>query len=469
LSEHYDFVAIGGGTAGMTATRLLARRGQRVALVERDRPGGDCLWTGCIPTKALLQVAQLAHQARQAGAQGVRTGPIEVDFDAVRRYVKEAQARAGEVDTPDALRRDGVELLQGEARFVDPNTLEVAGRQVSASHLLIATGSTPVIPSIEGAGPESVDTNVDAVAWTSLPQSVAIIGGGPIGLEFGQALVRLGVEVSILEASDRILSREEPAASELIKNVLESEGARVLTGVTVGKIRAERDGHVVVFQVGGRESLIRSERVLVATGRKPEIEGLNLDAAGIRAGKRGIVVDSRLRTSQKHIFAAGDALGGPKFTHVAEAQGRFVAGVVAGRRFQKWNGRVIPRVTFTDPEVASVGLHEERVPRRYQGSLQVLNLPLTKVDRAITMDRTEGFLKVLVAPGWTRYVPRLRSLVGGEIVGATLVAPNAGDLLMPLVMAMRAHLPLGLVAWNMQAYPTMALGVRQVAGEPFER
>ncbi len=467
----YDLIAIGAGTGGLTVTKLVARQGKRVALIERDRPGGDCLWTGCVPTKSLIHSAKLLYHARHGERFGVIAPDARLDFAAVRRHVRAAQEEAGKIDSPDAIAANKVRLIAGEAKFLDPHTIEVAGGRLSAETFVIATGGEPVAPPIPGLAEAGFDTNVEAVAWESLPESLCIIGGGPIGIEFGQMMNRFGVRTTVLQGANRILERDDPEASAVMADLLRSEGLTIHTGVKVLRVEGGMDGKRVVFEAGGREQTIDCERVLVAAGRKPEVESLNLPAAGVRTNERGIVVDESLRSSQPHIFAVGDVAGGYQFTHVAEAQARLVANVLkSGRfskRFQKWSDRVVPRVTYTDPEVASVGLTEE-LARKERKDVQVWRLPLTEVDRAITMGQTEGFFKVITAKGWQSKL-RISGLLGDEIVGACLVGPNAGELLMPLCIAMKARLPIGLVAWNMQAYPTMSLGLRQVTGMQFDR
>lgn len=468
----YDLIAIGGGTGGLTVTKLVARRGKRVAMIERYRPGGDCLFTGCVPTKALIHAAKLIHHARNGARFGVVAGDIRLDFAAVRRHVAEAQEEAGKVESPEAIAANNVELITGEARFIDSHTIEVGGRRLTAEYIVVATGGEPAVPAIPGLAEAGFDTNVQAVAWETLPASLAVIGGGPIGTEFSQMMSRFGVQVTVLQSADRILERDDPEASALMRTLLEREGLTVHTGVTVTRVEGGDRGKRVFFERDGIEESFACERLLVAAGRTPELSALNLKAAGVETNARGVVVDEQMRSSQKHIFAVGDVAGGYQFTHVAEAQARLAANLINGpgriaRRFQKWSDRVVPRVTYTDPEVASVGLTEEQAKAGLKG-VSVLRLPLSEVDRAITMGATEGFLKVITARGWQSKFG-LAGALGDEIVGACLVAPNAGDLLMPLVVAMKARLPIGLVAWNMQAYPTMALGVRQVTGMPFDK
>lgn len=467
----YDIIVIGAGTAGLTVAKLTSKAGRRVAIIERARPGGDCLWTGCVPTKALIESARRYHQACTSGEFGVAAENVSFDFSAARRHIAESQRLAGEPDSPAVIAAAGVTLVQGEASFIDAHTIDVNSERLSAAQIVIATGGEPAVPDIPGLRDAEPDTNVEALSWETLPESLGIIGGGPIGIEFAQALGRLGVAVTVLEASDRILEREEPKAAKVITEVLAREGVTVLTKATVTSVERNGASRRIAIEHGGRTQTLEFERILVATGRKPELDSLRLDRAGVEHTKAGITVDASLRTSQPDIFATGDITGGPAFTHVAEAQGRLVANIITGsavtRRFQKWNDRVIPRVTYTDPEVAAVGLTEADA-RKFHRGVRVWDVPLTQVDRAIVTGATDGYLRLITAPGFERWVPGLRGLVGDQIVGASLVAPHAGDLLMPVVTAMKLRLPIGLLAWNMQAYPTLALGVRQVAGLPFD-
>lgn len=470
MTYDFDLIAIGAGTAGLTLARLVAATGRRVALVERERPGGDCLWTGCIPSKSLIHAAALAHAARTGATAGVDSTVERVDWARVRRHIERAQATAGQSDTPDAIARLGVKLIHGSARFVDDHTLEVDGRRHTARFVVIATGSRPVLPPIEGLATAAYDTSGSVFVWDALPASLAIIGAGAIGVELGQAFCRLGVCVALFESVPRVLPGEEPAASAILERVLAAEGVDVHVGVRVKRVEQTASGYRMAFDPGGRERSVEAERILVATGRVPNVDDLHLGAAGVRVDARGRpIVDGKLRTSRPHIFVVGDAAGGPPFTHVAEDQARTVANIIRGRRFQLWSSRTVPRVTFTAPEVASVGLSESAARSRWGRRVAVYEVPLSHVDRAATAGVGDGVIHIVTRPGWNRFVPGLRSLMGDEIAGATIVAPNAGDLLAPILMAMRARLPLGFVAWNPQPYPTYALGVRQAAGIPFDR
>ncbi|MCA9824309.1 MAG: FAD-dependent oxidoreductase [Dehalococcoidia bacterium] len=461
---HFDVLVIGAGTAGLTVARLVSRAGKQVALVERDRPGGDCLWTGCVPTKTLVEVARVLHEATHSSQMGITVPDAYLDWDAVRRHVTNAQEVAGRPDTEATIANWGTTFLRGSARFTSPHAVDVDGERHTASAFVIATGGEPAVPPIPGLEDAGFDTNVEAVAWESLPDSLAIIGGGAIGIEFAQMTARLGVRTTVIEAEERLLPSEDAEASAVIEHILAEEGVEVHTGVSVERV--ERQGLQRVVHAAGRT--VTAERILVATGRRPVVQGLGLEAARLRMHRGRPVLDNRLRTSQPHIYAAGDVADGPQFTHVAEAQGRLVANVLLGKRFQSWSGDIVPHVTFSDPEVASVGLTEAQAKRRYGAKATTWRVELDEVDRAVTMGRTDGFLKVTTGPGWNRFVPGLRGLMGDTIVGATIVAPNAGELLMPIVVAMRARLPQGIIAWNIQAYPTMSLGLRQVLGARFD-
>jgi pyruvate/2-oxoglutarate dehydrogenase complex dihydrolipoamide dehydrogenase (E3) component len=400
-----------------------------------------------------------------AEVYGIRTSAVELDWAAVRLHVNEAQRLAGRIDSEDTIASWGTTLVRGEARFTSPHTLAVDGDEYTAGAFVIATGGAAAVPPIRGLSEAGFDTNVEAVDWQALPKSLLVIGGGAIGVEFAQTATRLGVETTIVEAAERLLPSEDPEASELVEKTLGLEGVTVHTGTSVDRV--ERTGEHRRVTIGSR--VVEAERILVATGRRPEVRGLGVEVANLRMRGGAIALDKQLRTSQSHIYAVGDVTGGPQFTHVAEAQGRLVANVLLGKRFQSWPGAIVPRVTFTDPEVASVGMTEPEAQGRYGSKAKTWRIGLAEVDRAITIGRTEGFLKVTTAPGWNRFVPGLRRLMGDTIVGATLAAPSAGELLMPLVIAMRAKLPQGIAAWNMQAYPTMSIGLRQVLGERFDR
>ena len=466
----YDLIAIGAGTAGLTVTRLVAGSGKRVAMVEADRPGGDCLWTGCVPTKALLQSAKAFWDAKHAGRFGVVAGDVRLDFAAVRRHLLASQEAAGRVETEEAIAANGVELLRGRARFIDDHTLDIDGKKVTGARIAIATGSEPTIPPIPGLAEAGPETNVEALSWEELPKSLCIIGGGAIGLEFAQMMNRFGVVTTLVEGLPRIMAAGEPAASAVIADTLRGEGVTLYEGSSVTRVERTGSRKRVHFDLNGEEHVVECERILVATGRRPRVEGLGLDAAEVEYSVKGIPVDKKLRTSKKHIYALGDVNGGPQFTHVADDQARQAAAGINGSQMAAWDDRVVPRVIFTDPEVATVGLTEQEARTRHGKRVKVFEVALEDVDRAITMGVKDGFFKVITARGgWNRFIPGAKKLMGDPIVGATLVAPGAGELLAPISMAMKAYLPIGLAAWPEAPYPTLALGLRQALGRQFDR
>ncbi len=447
----WDLLVVGGGSAGLVGARTAASFGASVLLVERERPGGDCLWTGCVPSKALLAAAAAAADARTATRFGVHVDGVRIGFAEVMAHVRGAIAAIEPVDSPDAMRAAGVAYAAGTATFTGPATAEIDGAPVRFRQALVATGSDPAIPPIPGlSDPLTSDTVWDL---TELPDRLVVLGGGAIGCELGQAFARLGSTVTIVEAVDRLLGAEDPDASRLVHEALERDGATVLVGTPVMavdgggidgaggvgsegiRIGSSGSAEIGVVLADGRR--IAADRVLVAAGRRPDTRGLGLDAAGVATGEGGFVtVDARLRTTNPRIWAAGDVTGHPPFTHVAGVHGSTAASnAVLGLR-RAAQVTAIPRVTFTSPEVASVGQRQgTTVHTRWHD----------EVDRAVTEGRTAGF---------TRLVLDRR----GRIVGATVVGPRAGETLAELTLAVRRGLRARDLAGVMHPYPTWGDG-----------
>jgi len=444
----YDLLVIGGGTAGLVAAVGAAGQGARTLLVERDRTGGDCLWRGCVPSKALLTVAEHAHIARTSGDLGVHAGEVSVDFAAAMAHVKASIATIEPHDSPDRLRREGVEVRTGTARFVGPQLVEVDGDRIPFRHAMIATGATPVVPPLPGlvdAEPLTSDTLWDL---TELPERLVVLGGGPIGSELGQAFARLGAHVTIVEMAPAIIPREEPEASAVLTAQLTAEGVDVLNGTTARRVETDEDAtrHLVVSPSGADdgadERTIPFDQILVAVGRKPTTGDLGLDAAGVELTDRGaIAVDDRLRTSNPRIFAGGDATMLLPFTHVASTHGSTVVqNALFGLRASVDHER-IPWVTFTDPEVARVGLSAAEARERFGDDIAVRTSAHGGLDRAVTSGRTEGFAQ----------------LVGddkGRIVGATIVGPRAGESIGEVTAWMANGAKVDRITRTTHAYPT---------------
>lgn len=444
----YDLVAVGGGTGGLVAAAGAAYLGMRPAIVEKTALGGDCLWTGCVPSKALIASARLARKMDQAAALGLRPSKGgDRDFRAVMERMRAARSTVAHHDDPERFRKMGVGVHFGAARFLDATTVEVEGvGRIRSKRIVLATGarpSTPPIPGLAEAGHWNHETVFDQ---NELPESVVVLGGGPIGLEFAQVFSRLGAKTTVLEMAPSILVREDPDVSAFMQRLLEAEGIGVRTGTRATRVRAE-NGRTAVETADGKA--VAADRVFVATGRRPCTDGLELEAAGVRTERGAVVVDRWLRTSADSVWAVGDVTGGLQFTHVAEhmAKAALRNAVVPGRARVSYDH--VPWVTYTDPEVARVGLGEAEAAAeggttyRYQ---------MDDLDRAIVDATAVGFVKVSADRR-------------GKVLGATVVAHGAGEMILPLVMAKRHGLSLAQVADTTFPYPTMAEGVKRASGE----
>ncbi len=441
----WDLLVVGGGTAGLVAAKTAAGFGASVLLIERDRIGGDCLWTGCVPSKALLSAAHAAQDARAAVRYGIRVDGVMVDFPTVMAHVRQAVATVEPTDSPAAMRAAGVSAAHGSARFAGRQAVILDGHRVPFRQALVATGAAPVMPPIPGLAEAAPLTNESVFGLTQLPCRLLVLGGGSIGCELGQAFARLGSRVTIVEAADRLLVREDADAAELVTGALVGDGVEVHTGVPVTSARRDGSAWVAVLADGAE---VGFDAVLVAVGRRPRTSQLGLDVAGVELDKRGFVrVDARLRTTNPRIWAAGDLTGHPPFTHTAGVHGSLAASnAVLGLR-RRADTASIPRVTFTQPEVAAVGVSGERA--RALG-LTVHTLGHVEVDRAIAEQQTGGFSR-LVLDG------------KGRVVGATIVGPRAGESLPEAVLAARHGLRGRDLAAATHAYPTYSDGLWKAA------
>ena len=458
-SDTWDVVVLGGGTAGIVASKTAAGLGARVLLVERHRTGGDCLWTGCVPSKALLAAAGAAASARSAGRYGVRIDGVSVDFARTMEHVHSAITRIAPVDSPEALSAAGVTVRAGHGRFRGPGVLDVDGETVRFTQAVLATGAVPALPSIPGLADLDVLTSDNVWELAEAPRRVAILGAGSIGCELGQGLARLGVEVTLVDGAPRILPREDADAAAVVHRALESEGVRIRPGAAVSSVAARgRHAGALCLEDG---SSVEFDRLLVAVGRQPRTGDLGLETVGVELDPRGfVVVDTRLRTTNPRVWAAGDLTGHPQFTHVAGVHGSLAAGnaVLGVRRSVETSA--VPRVTYTDPEVAAVGLDTGRE----REGVRLLTLDHRHVDRAVTEDRTDGLTRLAVDSK-------------GRILGATIVGPRAGESLGELAVAVRRGLRTRDLAGVTHAYPTWNDGawnaaiadVREQLGRPATR
>ena len=434
--ERWDLLVLGGGTAGIVAAKTAASLGARVVLVERDRTGGDCLWTGCVPSKALLAAAGVAATARDSARFGVLVADVRVDFPRTMDHVHAAIRHIAPIDSPEALVAAGVEVRSGNGRFVGPGALDLDGETVHFTQAVLATGAAPALPPIPGLA--DVDHLTSDTVWdlTEAPRRLAVLGAGSIGCELGQAMARLGVEVTLVEGAPRVLPREDADAAAVVHRALESEGVAIRVGQSVASVVPTGAGSGRLCLDDGTS--VEFDRLLVAVGRQPRTRDLGLDTIGVEVDERGfVVVDPRLRTTNPRIWAAGDLTGHPQFTHTAGTHGSLAgSNAVLGVR-RSVETTAVPRVTYTDPEVAAVGIDTGRA----REGIRILTLEHTHVDRAVTEGATDGLTRLAVDRK-------------GRILGATVVGPRAGETLGELAIAVRRGMRTRDLAGIMHAYPT---------------
>ena len=452
-ASRYNLVVLGGGTAGLVAAAGAAGLGARVALVEQHLLGGDCLVTGCVPSKALLRSARAAADARRAGAVGVATGDVTVDFPAVMARMRARRAEIARHDSAARFRDLGVDVFLGQGRFTSADTLEVGGVELRFARAVVATGARAALPPIPGLAEAGVLTHRELFSLEDLPPRLAVVGGGPIGVEMAQAFARFGSRVTLLEAGPRLLAHDDPAASAAVLEALRGDGVDVRLGAEVRSVtRSSGAGPRQVVLEGGT---VEVDEVLVAAGRSPNVEGIGLEAAGVRYDARaGVEVDDRLRTSNRRVFAAGDVASRYRFTHAADFLSRVVLrnALFFGRA--RASDLVIPWATYTDPGVAQVGVTADEAARRGLPH-GVIEIPLADVDRAVLDAETVGFVKVV-------HDPR------GRVLGATVVARHAGEMIGELVGAVQRRASLAELSGVIHPYPTVADAIRR-AGDRFNR
>lgn len=444
--QRWDLLVIGGGTAGIVAARTAAGLGANVLLVEQDRTGGDCLWTGCVPSKTLLAIARRAATARPSSQNGVDLGPVRVDFARVMARVRAAIEQIEPEDSADTLRAAGVRVVFGSARLTGSDRAEIQSAgppaEVRFRDALIATGAAPVAPPIPGLDDAPVLTSDTVWRLGELPDRLLVLGGGSVGCELGQAFARLGSSVSVVEAAEQLLPGEAADAAELIRSALQADGVRVHTGTTVTKVHRQSSAWSASVGDGSR---LEFDQLLIATGRCPRTDSLGLADAGVDLDEHGFVqVDARLRTSNPRVWAAGDVTSHPGLTHVAGVNGSLAASnAVLGLR-RRADTATVPRVTFTAPEVASFGVS----PDSATDGLHVRTTPHRDVNRAVTDGQPDGFTSLVLDRR-------------DRIVGATIVGPRAGESLAEVVLAARHGLRARDLAGSMHAYPTYSDGIWQ--------
>jgi pyruvate/2-oxoglutarate dehydrogenase complex dihydrolipoamide dehydrogenase (E3) component len=456
-ARRYNLVVIGGGTAGLVSAAGAAGLGAKVALVERHLLGGDCLNFGCVPSKAIIRSSRLAADFRDAAHFGFKAAlSAEVDFSAVMERMRALRAAISRHDAVERFRDLGVDVFLGEARFSSPRTVEVAGQTLNFSRAVIATGARAVDPPVQGLPEAGYLTNETVFSLTDRPRRLLIMGGGPLGCEFAQALQRLGCRVTLLHKYDRIMNREDADAAQLVQQVFIREGIHLILAAKPIQVLQTASGKLVRYECAGQPGEIEVDEILAGAGRAPNVENLGLEEAGVRFDKRdGVAVNDRLQTTNRRIYAAGDVCLHYKFTHLADASARIVIqnALFLGRK--KLSALTIPWCTYTDPEVAHVGINEAEAEK--QGiTIQTFIKPLSEVDRAVVDGETEGLVKIHIKRG------------SDKILGATIVARHAGEMISEITLAMVGKIGLGALGAVIHPYPIQADAIRQT-GDLYNR
>jgi pyruvate/2-oxoglutarate dehydrogenase complex dihydrolipoamide dehydrogenase (E3) component len=444
-----DLCVIGAGSGGLAVAAGAVQMGAKVVLIEQGKMGGDCLNYGCIPSKSLLAAARAAHVIRTAGRFGVNGHQPEIDFPAVHDHVKGVIAAIAPHDSEERFERLGVEVIRAHARFVGPREVEADGRRIRARRFVVATGSSPAVPPIAGLADVPHLTNETVFDLTERPEHLIVIGGGPIGCELAQAHRRLGARVTILEMFS-ILPKDDPDAVRVVRDQLRAEDIDLREQIEVRSVARDGNGIAITIRQADIEQRITGSHVLVAAGRRANVDGLDLEAAGIEYGPKGIKVDAHLRTSNRRVYAIGDVAGGPQFTHMAAYHAGVVIKNVLFKLPAKVDDRAVPWVTYTEPELAHVGL-TELLARERGLAVDALRWAFEDNDRAQAERATAGFAKALVDRR-------------GRIHGATIVGERAGELIQPWVLAIANGIKIGALAQFIAPYPTLGEVSKRAAG-----
>lgn len=461
MKYDFDMIVIGGGAAGLTTSGISASFGAKTLMIERHRLGGDCTWTGCVPSKTILKTAKVAHHIRHAGHYGLTDQPVPFDFRKMMARLHHIRDDIYEdADRPELYEAMGVEVRFGSARFVDAHTLEIEGpdgvARVTGRYITIAAGASAFVPPIDGLSDVPYLTNETLFEITDQPARLAIVGGGPIGTEMSQAFARLGSRVTVIEKGDTILSKDDPELATLLRERLEAEGVRYAFNASATKVSQTNGSIAIEVEQNGTHRVVEADALLLATGRRPNLDGLNLDAAGVAYTMRGITVNRRCRTNRRHIYAIGDVTGRYQFTHMSEHMGKVAASNAIFKIPLTIDAKHVPWATYTDPELAHVGARERDLKDR-GASYTVYRFPYTRLDRAVTEGVAHGLIKVFA-----------RSF-SGKILGATVLGTGAGEMISEYGLAMRNGITLRQISDTIHAYPTYGLGVRRAADQWYAR
>ncbi|MBD2577663.1 mercuric reductase [Oscillatoria sp. FACHB-1406] len=454
-ADCYDLIVLGAGTAGLVVAAGTAGLGLglKVALIEKGLMGGDCLNVGCVPSKCLIRSGRAAAEVRDAEVFGVRAQSTEVDFTAVMQRMRKIRAEISENDSAERFRNLGVDVFLGTAQFTSKETVSVSGQELRFKKAVIATGARASRPNLPGLAEAGYLTNETVFSLTECPKRLAVIGGGPIGCELAQAFGRLGSEVILLHKHGHLLDREDPDAAKILQQQLQQENLHLILDCKLERVEVTPEGKAIYYRQNGTTQSIIVDEILVGAGRAPNVEGLNLEAVGVDCdSQRGVFVNDYLQTSNPRIYAAGDICMDWKFTHAADAAARIVIKNLFFSPFglgrSKLSDLIMPWVTYTDPEIARVGLDEKQAKDKGL-KVDAIAIPLEKVDRALADGETEGFVKIIHERG--------------RIIGATIVARHAGEMLNEITLAIATKQGLSAIAGIIHPYPTQAEAIKKAA------
>ena len=458
----YDSIVIGGGAAGLTTAGISANFGAKTVMIEEDRLGGDCTWTGCVPSKTLIKAASVMHNAKEAEKFGLMGEQVEFNPLAVMKHIDEVRKEVYEdADRPEIFEEMGIEVVNGSAQFVDEHTVKITDqtgveREITGKYIFICTGAKAFVPPVDGISEIDYLTNESLFEVDDLPQKLVIVGAGPIGTEMAQAFNRLGTKVEVIDMAPGILMNDDPELTTILKEKLEEEGVIYHLNSGVKGVKKSGEKIEVLIEKDGEEVTVSGASVLFATGRRANIESLNLNAAGVETEKAGIRVNDKCRTNKRHIYAIGDVTGRYQFTHMSEHMAKVATSNALIKVPMKIDKKHVPWVTYTEPELGHIGATEKKL--REQGvTFEVYRFPFSKIDRAITDGETTGLIKVY-AKKWT-----------GKILGASILGAHAGEMISQYALAMRNGVSLRDFADTIHPYPSYGLGARRAADQWYIR